>query len=97
MDARELWLRIMNHGEVDRIPVFHYGVWPETLRRWHSEGLPLHVGLSDFPGVSPKAAFIRGASGLFPPFCPLPDHNILPATSLADYRYYLEKLSEIRL
>ena len=30
-------------------------------------------------------------------FVPLPDHIIVPATSLADYRYYLKKLSEVRL
>lgn len=30
-------------------------------------------------------------------YCPLSDHGIVPQTSLADYRYYLRRLSEIRL
>jgi hypothetical protein len=37
---RERFLRYMRFQPVDRIPLMEMGVWPETLERWHGEGLP---------------------------------------------------------
>jgi len=33
----------MKFQDVDRVPLMEMGVWPETLERWHKEGLPNHV------------------------------------------------------
>lgn len=40
MNERERFLRYMHSEAVDRIPLMEMGFWPETLERWHSEGLP---------------------------------------------------------
>jgi hypothetical protein len=40
---RERFLRCMKFEPVDRIPLMEMGLWPETLDRWHREGLPLWV------------------------------------------------------
>lgn len=43
MNERERFLRYMHFESVDRIPLMEMGVWPETLERWHNEGLPRWV------------------------------------------------------
>lgn len=40
MHTRELFLNIMNYGAFDRMPVFHWNGWAETVARWVGEGLP---------------------------------------------------------
>ena len=37
---RERFLRYMHFQPVDRIPLMEMGFWPETIERWHHEGLP---------------------------------------------------------
>ena len=43
MTEGERFLRYMQFQSVDRIPLMEMGVWPETLERWHDEGLPRWV------------------------------------------------------
>jgi uroporphyrinogen decarboxylase len=43
MNERERFLRYMHSEAVDRIPLIEMGIWPETLERWHCEGLPKWV------------------------------------------------------
>lgn len=43
MNQRERFLKYMRFEPVDRIPLMEMGVWPETLERWHHEGLPRWV------------------------------------------------------
>jgi len=43
MTQRERFLRCMMFEHVDRVPLMEMGVWPETLERWHREGLPRSV------------------------------------------------------
>jgi uroporphyrinogen decarboxylase len=43
MNERERFLRYMHFKSVDRIPLMEMGIWPETLERWHCEGLPRWV------------------------------------------------------
>jgi uroporphyrinogen decarboxylase len=43
MNERERFLRTMSFQAVDRVPLMDMGVWPETLNRWHHEGLPKWV------------------------------------------------------
>ena len=43
MNERERFLRCMHFQSVDRVPLMEMGLWPETLDRWHHEGLPKWV------------------------------------------------------
>jgi len=43
MNERERFLQYMHFRSVDRIPLMEMGLWPETLDRWHCEGLPKWV------------------------------------------------------
>ncbi len=38
MNVRERFHAVMNYGEVDRLPVYFFGTWPETKVRWVEEG-----------------------------------------------------------
>ncbi len=40
MTYRDLFHQIMHYGTFDHMPVIHWAEWPETLSRWHTEGLP---------------------------------------------------------
>ena len=41
MDAKERFHAVMNYEKPDRLPLMEFmGFWPETLERWHQEGLP---------------------------------------------------------
>jgi hypothetical protein len=41
----ERYYRVMTYQGVDRVPDIEFGYWPQTLRRWLKEGMP--VGLTD--------------------------------------------------
>jgi hypothetical protein len=43
VNQRERFLKYMRFEPVDRIPLMEMGLWPETLERWHHEGLPKWV------------------------------------------------------
>jgi len=43
MTERERFIKYMQFQPVDRIPLMEMGTWPETLERWHHEGLPKWV------------------------------------------------------
>ncbi len=45
MTARERFLATMAFEPVDRPPLWEFGYWTETLRRWYGEGLPRTVGI----------------------------------------------------
>lgn len=38
MTERERFLRVMRYQEVDKVPLWSFGAWPETMQRWQSEG-----------------------------------------------------------
>ena len=40
---RERWLSAMNFRKPDRLPMFEFGYWAETLPEWHKQGLPATV------------------------------------------------------
>lgn len=40
MTQRDRFLKWMTFDPVDRVPLMEMGIWPETIARWHSEGLP---------------------------------------------------------
>lgn len=38
MTHRQRAMNILHYKEVDRLPIVHFGFWPETLEKWHQEG-----------------------------------------------------------
>jgi uroporphyrinogen decarboxylase len=65
---RDLFRCIMHYGSFDRMPVVHWGAWPETVERWRREGLPAESEETHrFLGTTPHWAFIRVDLGLLPP------------------------------
>jgi len=47
MNHRERLLKCLKGKQVDRIPDFEFGAWEQTIKRWHSEGLPLEYNGED--------------------------------------------------
>ena len=40
MTRLERFIKVLEFKSLDRVPNWEGGVWPETLERWHQEGLP---------------------------------------------------------
>jgi len=76
---RERFLRTMRFRSVDRAPNHEFGYWPDTLKRWHDEGLPREIdgnGKADlFFGFDPQGGLPINL-GLIPGF----QHTILEET-----------------
>src|SRR4030043_828215 len=51
MDLRDRFLATMAFEPVERPPLWEFGYWPETIRRWYREGLPRQVGFADRPDL----------------------------------------------
>ncbi len=66
--ARELFDRILHYEPVDRMPVFHWGGWPETIERWRAEGFPEGADEHAFFNASRISCGVGIEDGLFPPF-----------------------------
>lgn len=47
MNARQRFLETMRYGTPDRVPYFEEGLREDVLERWHEQGLPAGVGLSE--------------------------------------------------
>ena len=43
MNQRERYIKCLKFEATDRVPNMEMGVWPETIARWHHEGLPWWV------------------------------------------------------
>ena len=52
MTSRELFNAIMHYEDFDRMPVWHWTGWEETLERWHAEGLPEGANEQEFFNAS---------------------------------------------
>ena len=65
---RELWKIIMHYGEFDRMPVLHWGGWPETYERWYAEGLPKNVDEHKYLDTVPMHSYLTVNLEPFPPF-----------------------------
>jgi len=69
MTERERFIRTMRYENVDRRPLHLVGPWPDTLERWHEEGLPRGVDLWEFLGLEPlRLNNISGKMGMHPDF-----------------------------
>ena len=42
-DIKDRYYRTFTFQEVDRVPDIEFGYWPQTIRRWLKEGLPLEL------------------------------------------------------
>lgn len=78
MTNRERVLAILNYDPYDRMPVVHFGYWPETLKKWASEG---HISLDDaesWADATPICKRISGKLGFdFAWFNTFPDCKLL--------------------
>lgn len=48
MNARELFLAVMEYQPKDKVPNHELGIWPQTIQRWDSEGAPHDGGRFDW-------------------------------------------------
>ena len=82
MTHRELFRAIMHYGDFDRMPNVYWTGWPETLERWHGEGLPEDADAHAFFGTEPMTDGVPVNTGLLPLF----DEEVLEETD--DYRLF---------
>jgi len=69
MNQRERFLALFNYQPVDRIPIWDFGFWGETLRRWRAEqGMPQDVEPDDFFGMDAQWVWGPATVGMFPVF-----------------------------
>jgi len=96
-----VWLE----GGVNIMFPLEIGAWkadPARTRRRFGKGLRILGGVDKLEIAKGPAAIDAEIARRVPlmkegGFVPLPDHLIIPETSLEDYRYYLKALSEVRL
>jgi uroporphyrinogen-III decarboxylase len=71
MNHRERWVRTMHFQPVDHVPDEEFGYWDDTLRLWHSQGLPEEIkdnsAADRYFGFAPRATVPLNL-GLIPPF-----------------------------
>jgi uroporphyrinogen decarboxylase len=63
LNGRERILAALSGAEADRIPLLEIGIWPETLRRWRTEGLPQGISPHEYFGLD-RIAFFSYDAGL---------------------------------
>lgn len=68
VNTQELFHSIMHYGAFDRMPVWHWAGWGETIARWHKEGLPENANEHEFFNAEPMYATVPVNFGLFPLF-----------------------------
>lgn len=69
MNQRERFHAVFNYEAVDRLPIWDFGFWRETLRRWRREqGMPEDVHPDDFFGMDIQWRWTPVNPGLCPAF-----------------------------
>jgi uroporphyrinogen decarboxylase len=70
LTPRERFLATVRFQSADRLPLWEYGAWPQTVQRWRKEGLPADKGWpSGHPGAQQDAREGAGPSiASLPPF-----------------------------
>ena len=58
MTQRERIRTALRRGVPDRVPMLDITFWPDTIDRWHREGLPLSVHPCDFLGMDHITQFV---------------------------------------
>lgn len=75
----ERYYRTFTYQDVDRVPDIEFGYWPQTIRRWIRQGLPLQLTpdetqqmflrkLDDFFGFEPEGHGLPLNMAMNPPF-----------------------------
>jgi len=63
MTNRERTLAVLNYEPYDRLPVVHFGFWPETLEKWAGQGHLTAVEAADWRDGNSVEAAISGKLG----------------------------------
>ena len=66
MNSRERIIAALNGQDMDRMPICEIGVWPETERRWRTEGMPADISLEDYFNLDKIAIFSYNPSLMLP-------------------------------
>ena len=48
MNSKERVKTVFDFGVPDKVPIWEWIFWPETVQRWENEGLPKGVNLADY-------------------------------------------------
>ena len=67
MNSRQRIQAALNGEKMDRIPMLEIGFWPETLERWHKEGLPAGCSPHEYFGLDTIEFFSYDTSLQLPP------------------------------
>ncbi|MBN1348123.1 hypothetical protein JXJ21_01805 [candidate division KSB1 bacterium] len=78
-EITDRFYRVFTYQSVDRIPDIEFGYWPQTIRRWLDEGLPLELTedeknqmflrkLDNFFGFEPEGHYINRRCDMHPLF-----------------------------
>ena len=78
-DVTDRFYRTFSYQDVDRVPDIEFGYWPQTIRRWLREGMPLDMTpaeteemfsrkVDDHFGFEHEGASIPVHTGMNPPF-----------------------------
>ena len=63
MTNRENALAILNYQSFDRVPLVHFGFWPETIKKWADEGFVSQEDLVAFDYNTPAEARVAAQLG----------------------------------
>jgi len=64
VEITDRYYRVYTYQEVDRVPDLEFGYWPQTIRRWLREGLPLQMTPDETSHMfSPKLNQFLGLEG----------------------------------
>ena len=53
MTHQERFVALMNYQPFDRVPVYYFGLWTETLERWRAEGIEHWSQVPSLSGMDP--------------------------------------------
>lgn len=76
MNHRERFRAVMHFERVDRIPIWDFGFWDETIQAWYDQGLPRGVSTDEFFGMDPQWRGFGPHMGMIPGF----QHEVIEQT-----------------
>jgi hypothetical protein len=65
---RERFARTMHYQPVDRIPIWDFGFWDETIPKWREQGMPEGVSTDEFFGMDRQWHGVPVSLGMIPGF-----------------------------
>ena len=68
MNQRERFHAVFSYQPVDRIPIWDFGFWDQTLAEWRKQGVPKDVHPDDFFGMDRQWCYAATKVGLLPHF-----------------------------